>query len=103
MWRINYGTADMFGLILTLALWHRLPLSGLHKAILLGFTPYLLAFTVGVQLLEALGGGVRVPMNYLNNIAFFFLLGYWLRAAWKPSSAETSADAPGGSPGAAGV
>jgi hypothetical protein len=86
--RIFYGTAIMFGLILTLALWYRVSLNELHKAILMGFTPYLLASTVGVQLLDAFGGGVRVSMNYLNNLAFFGLLGYWVRVAWKQPSVE---------------
>lgn len=90
--RIFYGTAIMFGLILTLALSYRVSLSELHKAILMGFTPYLLTFTVGIQLLEAVGGGVRIPVQYVNTIAFFCLLTYWLRAAWKRPVAESPSE-----------
>jgi hypothetical protein len=78
--RIYYGTAIMFGLILTLALYHRLPLGDVHRAILMGFTPYLLTFTVGIQLLEALGRDLRGPVQYVNTVAFVGLLAYWLRS-----------------------
>jgi hypothetical protein len=87
--RIFYGTAIMFGLILTLALSYRVSLSELHRAILLGFTPYLLTFTVFIQLLEAVGSELRVPVQYLNTIAFFWLLTYWLRAAWRRPAVES--------------
>jgi hypothetical protein len=80
--RIFYGTAIMFALVLTLALSYGTSLIPVHKAILLGFTPYLLTFTVLVQLLE-LGTGVRLPMSYANNLAFFGLLAYWTRAVWQ--------------------
>jgi hypothetical protein len=84
--RIFYGTAIMFGLILTLALSYRVALEDVHKAILMGFTPYLLTFTVGIQLLEAAGRDLRIPVQYVNTLAFFGLLGYWLRAAWRQAT-----------------
>jgi hypothetical protein len=81
--KVFYATAIMFGLVLTLALWYQVPLTDLQRAILVGFTPYLLSFTVGLQLVSLLGHHARIPVNYVNSIAFFYLLSYWARVAWK--------------------
>jgi len=77
------GTLWLFIAISTLILWYRLPVTPLHKALLLGFVPYLLIFTVAINLLRSFGGDVRALAGYLKNVAYQILLAYWTYAAWK--------------------
>jgi hypothetical protein len=67
-----------------LVLWYRLPLAPLPRAILMGYAPYLLLFTILTSLLFAPGSQhVRVWVGYLSPLAFFILMNYWLRVAWR--------------------
>jgi hypothetical protein len=77
------GTLWLFIAISTLILWYRLPVTPLHKALLLGFVPYLLIFTVAINLLRSFGGDVRALAGYLKNVAYQILLAYWTYAAWR--------------------
>jgi len=73
-----------------LVLWYRLPLGPLPRAILMGFAPYLLVFTIGMSLLFEPGSErIRVWVGYVDPLAFFILTNYWLRVAWR-----TAADSP---------
>jgi len=78
------GTLWLFLAISILILWYRLPVAPLHKALLLGFVPYLLIFTVTMNLLKAFGGDVRVWAGYFKNAAYLLLLAYWTLVAWRP-------------------
>lgn len=79
------GTLWLFIAISALILWYRLPVTPLHKALLLGFVPYLLVFTVAINLLRSLGGGdvVRIRTSYVKNLAYQALLAYWTYTAWR--------------------
>jgi hypothetical protein len=77
------GTLWLFIAISTLILWYRLPVAPLHKALLLGFVPYLLIFTVAINLLKAFGGGFREYAGYFKNAAYQALLVYWVYTAWR--------------------
>jgi len=78
------GTLWLFIAISVLILWYRLPVAPLHKALLLGFVPYLLVFTVAINLLRSLGGEVvRVWAGYVKNVAYLALLAYWTYTAWR--------------------
>jgi hypothetical protein len=79
------GTLWLFIAISMLILWYRLPVAPLHKALLLGFVPYLLIFTVAMNLLKAYGGDVRVLAGYVKNVAYLALIAYWTRVAWRPA------------------
>jgi len=81
--RLLYGTALIFAGLLAVCLWFHVPLYPIHKAILVGFVPYLVAFTMVLQILQTFGWDVRGAANYLNTIAFIALLGFWTRAAWR--------------------
>jgi hypothetical protein len=73
-----------------LVLWYRLPLAPLPRAILMGYAPYLLLFTILMSLLfEGGSPHVRLWVGYLDPLAFFVLFNYWLRVAWRtvPESA----------------
>jgi hypothetical protein len=78
------GTLWLFIAISVLILWYRLPVAPLHKAVLLGFVPYLLIFTVAMNLLKAFGGNVRELVGYFKNAAYQALLLYWAYTAWRP-------------------
>ena len=93
------GTLWLFIAISTLILWYRLPVAPLHKALLLGFVPYLLIFTVAMNLLKAFGGDdVRKYAGFFKNAAYQALLVYWAYTAWRPGP-----PAGGGHTGAAAV
>jgi hypothetical protein len=92
------GTLWLFIAISALILWYRLPVAPLHKALLLGFVPYLLIFTVAMNLLKAFGGGVRENVGYFKNVGYQALLVYWAYTAWRPGP-----PAGGGHRGAAAV
>lgn len=86
--RIASGTVWLFTALAALVLWYRLPLSGLQKAILLGFAPYLLVFTVTMNLLSSVGWHVRTQVGWADTLSFTALLLYWTVAAWRPAEAE---------------
>jgi hypothetical protein len=66
-----------------LVLWYRLPLAPLPRAILVGYTPYLLAYTVSLSLLfSAEAQPYRPLIGYINCLAFMLLVAYWMRVAW---------------------
>lgn len=82
--RILNGTIWIFTALAAVILWYRLPVDLLHKAILVGFVPYLLVFTVLMNLLKAIGWHIQDSVSYLQSGAYLLLLGYWGYAAWRP-------------------
>jgi hypothetical protein len=86
--RIANGTVWLFTALAALVLWYRVPLRGLQKAILLGFAPYLLVFTVAMNLLSTVGWHVRTHVGYADTLAYMALMSYWTIAAWRPAEAE---------------
>jgi len=73
-----------------LVLWYRLPLAPLPRAVLMGYAPYLLVFTIGMSLLFDPGlQHLRVWVVYLDPVAFFILTNYWLRMAWRTAPEST--------------
>jgi len=84
----------MFTALAALVLWYRLPLAPMPRAILVGYAPYLLLFTILISLLFESGSPrVRLWVGYLDPLAFFVLFNYWLRVAWRtvPESALPAA------------
>ena len=80
-----------------LVLWYRLPLTPLPRAVLMGYAPYLLVFTIGISLLFLPGSpNLRVWAGYVDPLAYFVLTNYWLRVAWRtaPESALLPPPAP---------
>jgi hypothetical protein len=81
----------MFTALAGLVLWYRVPLAPLPRAVLMGYAPYLLVFTIGISLLFDSGSPhLRAWANYVSPLAFFILTNYWLRVAWRtaPESAR---------------
>jgi hypothetical protein len=81
--RILNGTIWVFASQAALILWYRLPLDLFHKAILMGFVPYLLIFSLAMNTLNALGWKQEVNelQSYTQTSAYDLLLLYWLRSA----------------------
>jgi hypothetical protein len=83
--RVLSGAIWLLTAIAGLILWYRLPVHPLHKAILLGLVPYLLIFSVSLNLLESRGWEVLSFSSYLHTSVFLLVLGYWTYAAWRPN------------------
>jgi len=82
-----------------LVLWYRLPLAPLPRAILMGYAPYLLVFTIGMSLLFDPGSErIRVWVGYVDPLAFFVLANYWLRVAWRTVAESALIPAPRAGP-----
>jgi len=85
--RILNGTIWLFVALAGVVLWYRLPLHPLHKAIVLGFVPYLLVFSVAMTALDSFGWQHRVHTTYLHTLAYLALEVYWAWSAWRPDPA----------------
>jgi hypothetical protein len=73
-----------------LLLWYRLPLAPLPRAILMGYAPYLLIFTIGISLLFDSGmQHLRSWVGYVDTLSFHALILYWCTVAWR-TAAEAS-------------
>ena len=84
--RVLNGSIWLFTAIATIVLWYRLPVHPFHKAVLLSYVPYLLVFSVCMNLLGSAGaaGWERLwAVRYLNQISYVLLTIYWARAAWR--------------------
>jgi hypothetical protein len=80
--RLLNGTVWLFTAIAGLILWYRLPVAPLHKAILLGYVPYLLFQLVYLRVFVALSWKHRV-LGYINQAAYLLLVSYWAHVAWR--------------------
>jgi hypothetical protein len=89
--RLLNGTIWLFAAIAATILWYRLPVDPFHKAILIGFVPYLLIFTTGLNILDSYGWDLRSLVNYAQVGAYVALMGYWAHAAWLPAAAPVQA------------
>jgi hypothetical protein len=75
--------------ITMLILWYRLPVDRMHKAILLGWVPYLIVFSLGQHVAFLLGWEKHIKqVNPFSSVAYFLLVAYWARAAWAPAGAH---------------
>jgi len=77
------GTVWILTALAALVLWYRLPVTMMQKAILIGLAPYLLVFTVMMNLLASLGWQYREWLSYVNTASYMALIGYWTWTAWR--------------------
>ena len=88
---IAQGTAWIFTMIAALALWYRIPLGALPKAILMSYTPYLLVFTLGRGLIAESEWASRAPIGWVTVFAYNVVNVYWIWVAWRhPASEQVS-------------
>ena len=95
--RLASAAVWMLTALAGLVLWYRLPLAPLPRAILMGYAPYLLIFTIGISLLLDAGlQHLRPWVGWVNAAAFFALITYWCVVAWRsaPWSVALSTPAP---------
>jgi hypothetical protein len=87
--RVLNGSIWLFTAIAALILWYRLPVSAFHKAVLLNYVPFLLVFTVSLNLWVSLGWHRGWFVTYCYQLAFLLLMIQWARAAWAPAAVPT--------------
>jgi hypothetical protein len=88
--RVLTGTIWIMNGLAILITWYRLPVHSYHKALLLGFVPYLLIFTTLLGLLGRSGWSAFPVVQSIEPAAFMALMGFWAWMAWRP---ETPPDA----------
>jgi ABC-type multidrug transport system fused ATPase/permease subunit len=66
-----------------LIVWYQIPVPAFTRAIILGYVPYLVVFTIYVDLIGRLGWGAIQNLNVLNAVAYDAVAGYWAYAAWR--------------------
>lgn len=82
--RIVAGTVWLFTGTALLVVWYRLPIRQWHRAILLGFTPYLLVFVSLLGVLRAHGWDLRPLLGMFDALAYLALVTWWAWEAWRP-------------------
>jgi hypothetical protein len=83
--RVLSGTIWLFVAVAAIVVWYRLPVDPLHKAILVGFVPYLLVYSAGMAAIETFGWDVASQFSYVYTVAYVALTGYWAVVAWRPA------------------
>ena len=87
--RVLGGAVWLFTAIAALVLWYRLPVQPFHKAVLLGYVPYLLVFTTAMKVLADWGWERGWQVLYIDQIAFVSVLALWTWAAWRTDASES--------------
>jgi hypothetical protein len=78
--------------VVAMAVRYRVPLHPFHRAILLGFGLYLVAYTGALTLLRELGSPAAYALfNILDPAAYAASVGVWAWAAWRPAGAPSLA------------
>jgi len=83
--RVLTGTIWLMNGLALLITWYRVPVHAYHKAILLGFVPYLLLFTTMLTLLGHYPRLLRAIQS-ADPAAYMLLMVFWAWAAWKPET-----------------
>jgi hypothetical protein len=87
--RVLTGTIWFLNALAVIVIWYRVPIHALHKAILLGFVPYLVVFTIVLRLLRFSDWDIVPLIRTADPAAYMLLMGWWAWAAWQP---EVAAD-----------
>lgn len=85
--RVLMGTIWLLNALALLVIWYRVPLHPYHRAILLGFVPYLLVFTTILRMLRHYGWEILPLVQSAEPAAYMLLVGWWCYAAWAPEPA----------------
>jgi hypothetical protein len=82
--RILFGVVSLFTLTALVMLWYNLPVQRWHRALLMGFSGYLLVFTVMLNVLRTHGWQNLQWLGPLDGVAYLALTMWWAFAAWAP-------------------
>ena len=97
--RLASAAVWMLTALAGLVLWYRSPLAPLPRAILMGYAPYLLIFTIGMSLLFDAGlQHLRPWVGWVNTAAFLVLITYWCGVAWRTAPEAALSYVPDGGP-----
>jgi hypothetical protein len=91
--RMVLGIVSLFTLTALVVLWYNLPVQAWHRALLLGFSGYLLVFTVVLNLLRTQGWHLAHWLGLADAVAYLALTMWWASAAWA-REAPVSEDIP---------
>ncbi len=80
---ITTGGVWCLTFVALLIVWYQIPVPAFTRAMILGYVPYLLVFTVYSDLVGRLGWGAIRHLNILNAVAFDAVAAYWAYAAWR--------------------
>jgi hypothetical protein len=83
--RILSGTIWLLTATMLLVVWFHLPIHPFQRAILLGFTPYLLVFTTLLSILRSKGWSMRGDVSLADGLAYSAVVAWWAYAAWRPA------------------
>jgi hypothetical protein len=81
--RVGTGAVWIFTGLSALVLWYRIPLTGMQRAILLAYTPYLIVSAAATSVLSVFGWQVREQVGYVDTLAYLTLVHYWCQVAWR--------------------
>ncbi len=84
--RVLMGTIWLLNGLALLVVWYRVPLHRYHKAILLGFVPYLLVFVALLRMLRHYGWEILPLVQSAEPAAYMLLVAWWAYAAWEPET-----------------
>jgi len=84
-WQPSVVTAQvwLFTSLALLIVVYQIPIGEWHRAIVVGFAPYLLVSVTLMNLLERRGARFRQAVGLLDSIAFVGLIMLWTYAAWR--------------------
>ncbi len=86
--RLLNGSVWLFSGLSAVILWYRLPVARLQKAVLVGFVPFLLASTAGLNVIQSATtpetlAAIKPSMNLALAGAYLGLVTYWAYVIWK--------------------
>ena len=82
--RMVFGVVSLFTLTALVVLWYNLPVQSWHRALLMGFSAYLLVFSVVLNVLRTHGWQMLQWLGLLDGVAYLALTISWAFASWAP-------------------
>jgi hypothetical protein len=82
--RMVLGIVSLFTVTALVVIWYNLPVRPWHRAVLMGFSAYLLVFTVLLNVLRTHGWSLLVWLGLLDAVAYLALTTWWAWSAWAP-------------------
>jgi hypothetical protein len=82
--RMMMGCMALFAVTASLSHWYNLPVRPWHRALILGFSGYLVVFTLLLQVLRNYGWVIRFWYNLADSLAYLALIIWWAVEAWRP-------------------
>jgi hypothetical protein len=87
--QVQTGVIWLLAATSVLAVWYNIPLHRLHRAILLGFTSYLIVSATSLNIMRSFGWGERLvaTVGLMDSYAYLALVTWWAVTAWRTDEA----------------